>query len=239
MAGFEKLGDDDWRSASAAAVHGGELYAVRDGRLWIVDLRDGGGRALGDQRWSSRWLLSAGAPGLRSLLSIEEDGALWRIDPAPGTRQRLAGDWRGTTAACAQGDHFWACAGGKLYRADPGSGAWQVLASSEPWRSRLLLSVGARIYSLEQGGTLFALDTTTGDYRAFQGDWSGCAAGAAANGRLQLLCAGLWNDVDPLDGRWTELDPGTVWRTRLAVPSPDGRGLLCFDADGSLYRFLF
>ena len=68
--------DGAWLAVTAMAGLDGALYLTSERALYRVDAR--GHEALGDDAWESRLLVGAGG----ALISIEPDGAMYRIDPA-------------------------------------------------------------------------------------------------------------------------------------------------------------
>src|SRR5262249_47061444 len=234
MTSYQQIGDGDWSRTTAAACHRGRVMAVDNGSLYLVgDQRydDGGYRRLGDASWQTRFLASAG----ERLLSFEDGGSLYAID-REGGYEAVDGNWSNTSAAVGLGDAVYACCGGTLYKVDPTSGAYDTL-SAESWSSVLLLGLGGRLYSVENSGSLYAIDAATGEYRQLDGGWSGTTVGAAAAGALWLLSSGTWYRVDPATGGYEEVAMDTAWDTRIAVAAPDERGVVCFERGGSLWRF--
>jgi hypothetical protein len=230
MASFKTVAESGWRDARAVAVHEGKVYVVSGHTLYTLDHRDGSYAQVGDGSWESQCLLSAGG----RLLSLEGKGSLYAIG-ADGGYAALPESWQKVTAACSMGGAVYVCNGGTVYRIDPADGAYREV-SPESWKSILLAPLDGRLLSVESGGSLYLLDPEAGTYGQPDdpGAWHNATLAVARGGKAYLFVTGAWYEVDPKSGAYQSVTGDDSWKTRLAVPDPDGRGLLCFEQGGDV-----
>ena len=143
----------DWKDTHVAAGRGNALYAIDGGTLYSIEAESGTWQQLGTGRWSSRQLCAVAS----GLVSFEADGSVYAIDPKDGSWRALKGDWKNTRAATGAGANAYAIDGGKVYAVDPVADAWQAVGASSGWKPRCLISAAARLFDLEEDGTLYEI----------------------------------------------------------------------------------
>ena len=143
--------DGDWSAIRAVAGCDDALFAS-GGALYAVD-PSGEGRQIGTEEWNPRILLA----GSESLFSLEESGALYRIDIGDGTWEQLDGDWGDVTAGVVlNGVLYLSSIAGWLY-AVTRSGEVLPIPCGAPPATRFLLPSPRALYALEQDGSVHAL----------------------------------------------------------------------------------
>ena len=229
----------DWRGTRAAVVLGEHLYSVEgtDARLWKTPLQTGSWIAIGQPDFARTTHLVATRD---ALYSVEDNGGLYRIDPASGTWQGVGqpGDWKGTRLAAVIADHLYSIETGSpaLWRTTLATGDWVRVGQDDHGSVVLLVATAAALVAISAAGDVWRIDPATGARTTIG------AAGVAAGARLAAVIGDRLYTIER-DGSLRTIDLATG---ASASVGPDFGGvsilvasasrLYAIERDGGLYR---
>jgi outer membrane protein assembly factor BamB len=237
---WRRVGADSWAGSTAAACIRGEIFVVNGQVLYALNVAAGTYRRASEEAWSTRFMVSDG----RSLYTIEEDGGLYRVNPADAASERIGGDdWSSTRALAALDGKLWtADERGIFYSIDPTVGRWEEPKTAYPaTETRFVAGVEGMIYALRADGEIMSVLWRDGSAGSLTTQpFPGARGLVASRGRLYvpyddghvyavpLLAKGQYASA------WSALDTGTSWDTQLAWASPDR--IYTIEADGGIYE---
>jgi hypothetical protein len=226
---WQAVGEGGYSDVFAACAHRGAIYCVQRGTLYKVAPETGAYETASNETWQTKILVSTGD----ALVSIEDNGAMYEVLADGGYRQ-LDGNWSRTTAACAHGGKVYACDGGSMWVADVASGGYSELGTDTSWSTRVMVSVGDLIVTIEEGGAMYSLDPRTCAWKQLAGTWAYTRAACALGGLVIADDNGSMYAADPLADSWEEIETGTSWSSSVMMSI--GKTVFTIDKDGGIYR---
>jgi hypothetical protein len=212
----------DWASTTALVGHAGNLYAVSGGNVFQLSPWDGQYQKLGGGGWNPRFLFSS----LGRLVSLEASGTVFTLSPQDGSYEKASGDgaWASTAAATAVRDTVLTCGtNGEMWRYRPRFGDYQKLPVQGTWASRLMAATTDGLFTnectlvtIEQSGSMYAIDLASGAYRQLPGSWPNARAMVGMGGAVYVADAsgGLYA-IDVATGNSRQIGNSNGWKTRL------------------------
>jgi len=220
--------DGTWERLGAVTSLGDRLYAICDGALWRID-ETGAYEQLGDDEWRSSFLI--GVAGY--LVSIEPNGAMYRVDPHDASYVELEGDWSSTIAACAGGDAVFVIErSGTLYRVEPADASYHALGDGYEHTSALAAASGALV-TFDKAGAMYRISPKDGSWDHVSDGWAGLRAAAGDDRAAYGACGDTLYAVGVQDGSYEGLTDTTWASTHLTVM---GGALYAFEPTGGVYR---
>jgi hypothetical protein len=217
----------EWANPTAMTALGDRLY-ITEGTLYRVD-STGGYEALGDDEWRSRWVLAAAG----WLVTIEESGAMYRVDPKDGSWVQLESSWGTTIAATAGGDSIFVISrSGMLYRVQPSDGSYQEI-EGEFADTQLLVAAGGALVSIEPNGRMYRISAKDGTWEQYDDSWHHCRAAAGDDHTLYVVSGDQLWAMDVKTGTYEQIGTDS-WGSRLLAVM--GGALYSLEPDGRLYR---
>lgn len=233
---FQQIGPKGYWKSTVAAVGapGDHVYTCdQNGHIYQIGFDGSHAKVGSSTAWRSRFLMRTQG----WLCTLEQDGTLFRIDPANGTYHKIGKDaqWVSTVTAVATGGKIYTCdKNGKLYCVDIHTGDYHQLGNSASWNARFLLDVGGAIATLEANGTFYRVELD-GSYAQFghHGTWGSTQAAVGVNtGVLTCDKTGLLYQLNTHDGSFHQIG-GSHWKSRYLLASESHTFSL--EEDGTLY----
>ncbi len=216
-------GSGEWANTQACVGLGGKIFAISSGLVYRID-PSGSWEQLGDSSgWEPRFLLG----GLAKLYTLEGSGTVFEIDPFSGLYEKVSNDgqWASTLSATHLRDTIITCdQDGALYRYSPKKRSHERLPVEGTWKSRLLGATNAGLFTndnavvtVEQSGSMYAINLASGQYAQIDGDWSGTRVlvGLGASVYAITHSGGIYA-IDPVSHRWSQVGTANTWTSRLA-----------------------
>lgn len=238
------ISDQTWEGTTAMACHGNKLYAVQSEQLFELDPASKKCRRLGEDRWSSLFMVSDG----KSLYTIEGDGGLYRVKPTDGSSQPLGdGEWASTCAAAVvDGKLLLANQGGEQLDAiDLATGKWEKPPT--PAKAGLGVSFMAGeagvLYTWSEGVIAAVYGRGATGQVIHEGELHDVRAFVACKGRLYVQSGEDGNFYEiPIPAKGAKSKPSIVtfaptterWATVLAASSRDK--IYTVEAEGELFE---
>jgi hypothetical protein len=220
--------DGQYNYPTAMAALGDRLYVAEAGKIWRVDA-SGDYAAISDDEWRSRFLVSVAG----SILSFEESGRLYRIDPRDASYTELDGGWDGALAATAGGDAAYAISkSGTLYRVEPSDGSYTEF-DGDYRGTTVLVAAGGGLITIDEAGGMYHVVPRDGTFEKLDDSWQNSTCGAGDDHSLFVAAAKALYSVDPRTGVYERLgeDP---WNSKMMALM--GGALFTIEPNGGLYR---
>lgn len=214
------MAQGDWREleksvdlshATAATVLGDTVYVVNGGRLYSMNVTTGACLPLGSEAWDTCHMAAA----CNRLITLEEDGSLYRVDPRTGRSQKVGFGWEHATAAAGLGNRLYAVAGGTLYVVNPEDGSFEAVCKDTVCTD-LLATVGHQLVCVDDGGMMVRVDPATGAHRELESGWVDALALAGNQECIYAVADGSLFTVDPETGSFEQLGE-QVWNSRFLL----------------------
>ncbi|MFO0658294.1 MAG: hypothetical protein U0165_00455 [Polyangiaceae bacterium] len=228
----------EWSSIQAATGLNGKLYTVDgSGYLACIDPQAESIKKLSAQSgWASKFMVNA----YSRIFDIESSGTVYSIDAEDGSYAKVSNDGQWGTAKAvttSRGRLLIRDENGKLYELDPWTKEYREIGTST-WTSSWLVEGGTdTLVSIESSGTIYRINTKTGNYDKVGKDneWEGSLAVAGRGGSLFIFSStGTVYSVNIWDGSYVQIGESTGWSPKFAVMGD--YYLYTFENDGSLYE---
>lgn len=216
-------GTGEWANAQACVGIGGRIWAISSGLVYCIE-PTGTWQQVGDSSgWEPRFLLG----GLAKLYTLEGSGTVFEIDPFTGGYEKVSedGQWASTLSATSLRDTIITCdQDGTLYRYSPSERKHERLPVEGTWRSRLLGATSAGLFTndnavvtVEESGSMYAINLGSGQYGQIEGDWSGTRVLAGVGARVYAIThSGGMYAIDPTSHTYSQVGSASTWTSRLA-----------------------
>ena len=155
--GHQQIGKDgEWANITAGDWTRENIYCrSNQGTLWAFSPA-GGWRQIGTgNTWKSKYVFAG-----RGLVTIEEDGSIWRVDPQSGQSTALGRTSQQCLAGVGMHGHVYShFTDGGLWDLEIESGRWSEVGTNKAWASQQLTTTGNDLITLEKRGTFFQVYT--------------------------------------------------------------------------------
>lgn len=235
-------GECEWKNTQACVGQAGALYAISSGVPYRIYTHDGSWVKVGESSgWAPRFLLG----GLAKLYSLEESGTVFEIDPFTGAYVKVSedGQWGSTLSATTVRDSVITCdQDGSLYRYMPRRRTHEKLPVAGTWRSRLLAATNGGLFTndnalvtVEESGSMYAVDLATNQYGQVDGDWAGTRTLVGCGHLVYAFTeAGFLYAIDPRAHTWSQVGETSTWKSRIACTV--GGRVYTLEESGTFYE---